>query len=132
MGRRRTGEMPRVVVVKPHGHAGVRIGGKAYWLGKCPDGKPTPAPDGGAVLCGRLGYASATAQGWSVRRAATALKTGVDAGVDTWVQVRALREKTLLFLGLMSAVGSRVWTNAPGRNYDVTKPLPENIAAEDS
>ena len=55
MGRRRTGEMPRVVVVKPHGHAGVRIGGKAYWLGKCPDGKPTPAPDGGADLYGRLG-----------------------------------------------------------------------------
>ena len=124
--------MPRVFVVKPHGHARVRIGGKAYLLGKCPDGKPTPAPDGGAVLCGRLGYASATAQGWSVRRAATALKNGVDAGVDTWVQVRALREKTLLFLGLMSAVGSRVWTNAPGRNYDVTKPLPENIVAEDS
>jgi len=43
MGRRSRGEMPRVVVVKPHGHARVRIGGKAYWLGKCPDGKPTPA-----------------------------------------------------------------------------------------
>ena len=35
--------MPRVFVVKPHGHARLRIGGKAYWLGKCPDGKPTPA-----------------------------------------------------------------------------------------
>ena len=43
MGRRSRGEMPRVFVVKPHGHARVRIGGKAYWLGKCPDGKPTPA-----------------------------------------------------------------------------------------
>jgi len=43
MGQRSRGETPRVVVVKPHGHARVRIGGKAYWLGKCPDGKPTPA-----------------------------------------------------------------------------------------
>lgn len=43
MGRRSRGEMPRVVVVKPHAHARVRIGGKAYWLGKSPDGKPTAA-----------------------------------------------------------------------------------------
>lgn len=41
MGRRRSGEMPRVVVVKPRSHARVRIGGKAYWLGRCPDGKVT-------------------------------------------------------------------------------------------
>ena len=41
MGRRRSGEMPRVVVVKPRNHARVRIGGRAYWLGKCPDGKVT-------------------------------------------------------------------------------------------
>lgn len=39
MGRRRSGEMPRVAVVKPHNHARVRIGGRAYWLGRCPDGK---------------------------------------------------------------------------------------------
>jgi integrase len=39
MGRRRAGEMPRVAVVKPHNHARVRIGGRAYWLGRCPDGK---------------------------------------------------------------------------------------------
>jgi hypothetical protein len=43
MGRRRSGEMPRVVVVKPRNHARVRIGGRAYWLGKCPDGKVTRA-----------------------------------------------------------------------------------------
>lgn len=41
MGRRCSGEMPRVVVVKPRNHARVRIGGRAYWLGKCPDGKVT-------------------------------------------------------------------------------------------
>ena len=35
--------MPRVVVVKPHAHARVRIGGKAYWLGKSSDGKPSAA-----------------------------------------------------------------------------------------
>lgn len=43
MGRRQSGEVPRVAVVKPHNHARVRIGGKAYWLGKCPDGKVTRA-----------------------------------------------------------------------------------------
>jgi len=29
MGRRRSGEMPRVAVVKPHNHARVRIGGRS-------------------------------------------------------------------------------------------------------
>jgi len=29
-------------------------------------GVPAPGPGGSAALCGRFGYASATAQGWSV------------------------------------------------------------------
>ena len=37
MGRRSKTDMPRIAVVKPHHHARVRIGGKAYWLGKCPN-----------------------------------------------------------------------------------------------
>ena len=41
MGRRRSGEMPRVAVVKPHNHVRVRIGGRAYWLGKSANGKVT-------------------------------------------------------------------------------------------
>ena len=36
MGRRSKTDMPRIAVVKPHHHARVRIGGQAYWLGKCP------------------------------------------------------------------------------------------------
>ena len=35
MGRR--SDMPRIAVVKPHHHARIRIGGQAYWLGKCPN-----------------------------------------------------------------------------------------------
>tara|TARA_Y100000385_G_scaffold271833_1_gene312132 strand:- start:369 stop:1154 length:786 start_codon:yes stop_codon:yes gene_type:complete len=41
MGRRRSGEMPRVAVVKPHDHVRVRIGGRAYWLGKAANGRVT-------------------------------------------------------------------------------------------
>ena len=41
MGRRRSGEMPRVAVVKPHNHVRVRIGGRAYWLGKSANGRVT-------------------------------------------------------------------------------------------
>ena len=41
MGRRRSGEMPRVAVVKPHDHVRVRIGGRAYWLGKSANGRVT-------------------------------------------------------------------------------------------
>lgn len=41
MGRRRSGEMPRVAVVKPHNHVRVRIGGRAYWLGKSINGTVT-------------------------------------------------------------------------------------------
>ena len=41
MGRRRSGEMPRVAVVKPHDHVRVRIGGRAYWLGKAASGRVT-------------------------------------------------------------------------------------------
>ena len=37
MGRRSKTDMPRIAVVKPHHHARVRIGGQAYWLGKCPN-----------------------------------------------------------------------------------------------
>ncbi len=37
MGRRSKTDMPRITVVKPHHHARVRIGGQAYWLGKCPN-----------------------------------------------------------------------------------------------
>lgn len=43
MGRRRSGEMPSVAVVRPRTHARVRIGGRAYLLGKCPDGKVSRA-----------------------------------------------------------------------------------------
>ncbi len=41
MGRRKLGTMPKVTVVKPSMNARVRIGGRAYWLGKSPDGKVT-------------------------------------------------------------------------------------------
>jgi integrase len=41
MGRRASGDMPRVCVVRPSMNARVRIGGRAHWLGKCPDGKVT-------------------------------------------------------------------------------------------
>ena len=43
MGRRKSGEGPRVKVVRVGGgfNARVRIGGRAYWLGRCPDGKVT-------------------------------------------------------------------------------------------
>ena len=37
MGRRSKTDMPRIAVVKPHHHARIRIGGQAYWLGKCPN-----------------------------------------------------------------------------------------------
>lgn len=33
--------MPRVSVVRPSMNARVRIGGRAHWLGRCPDGKVT-------------------------------------------------------------------------------------------
>jgi integrase len=42
MGRRKSGEAPRVTVVGKSLNARVRIGGRAYWLGRCPDGKVTP------------------------------------------------------------------------------------------
>jgi integrase len=42
MGRRKRGEGPRVSVVGKSMNARVRIGGRAYWLGRCPDGKVTP------------------------------------------------------------------------------------------
>lgn len=41
MGRRATGAMPRVCVVEPSKNARVRIGGRAFWLGPCPNGKVT-------------------------------------------------------------------------------------------
>lgn len=41
MGRRSSGAMPRVSVVRPRMNARVRIGGRAYWLGHCPDGRVT-------------------------------------------------------------------------------------------
>lgn len=41
MGRRSSGSMPRVSVVRPRMNARVRIGGRAYWLGHCPDGRVT-------------------------------------------------------------------------------------------
>ena len=43
MGRRTSGQMPQVTVVSPSNNARVRIGGRAHWLGKCPDGKVTAA-----------------------------------------------------------------------------------------
>ena len=39
MGRRASGEMPRVCVDRSSMNARVRIGGRVHWLGKCPDGK---------------------------------------------------------------------------------------------
>jgi integrase len=43
MGRRKSGEAPRVTVVKVGNtyNARVRIGGRAHWLGRCPDAKVT-------------------------------------------------------------------------------------------
>ncbi len=41
MGRRAIGAMPRVCVVEPSKNARVRIGGRAFWLGSCPNGKVT-------------------------------------------------------------------------------------------
>lgn len=41
MGRRAVGAMPRICVVKPRKNARVRIGGRSYWLGPCPDEKVT-------------------------------------------------------------------------------------------
>jgi len=41
MGRRASGEMPRVCVDRSSMNARVRIGGRVHWLGKCPDGKVT-------------------------------------------------------------------------------------------
>jgi len=41
MGKRPHGAMPRVTVVSPRMNARVRIGGRAFWLGRCPDGKVT-------------------------------------------------------------------------------------------
>lgn len=41
MGRRAIGAMPRVCVVEPSKNARVRIGGRAFWLGPCPNGKVT-------------------------------------------------------------------------------------------
>ncbi|MFM8538881.1 MAG: hypothetical protein ACKOES_12570, partial [Planctomycetaceae bacterium] len=38
-----------MAVVKPHNHARVRIGGKAYWLGACPDGRVTAAQEAEAT-----------------------------------------------------------------------------------
>jgi integrase len=35
--------MPRVSIVRPSNNARVRIGGRAFWLGPCPDGKVTPS-----------------------------------------------------------------------------------------
>ena len=43
-------------------------------------GVPTPGSRGAAALCGRLGYASATAQGWSAGGQNTNLKSGVIYG----------------------------------------------------
>jgi integrase len=43
MGRRKSGEMPRVSVVRPQLHARIRIGGRAYWLGKCDGGRVSDA-----------------------------------------------------------------------------------------
>ncbi len=40
-------------------------------------GVSTPGSGGEAALCGRLGHASATAQGWSVQRRKPNLKSGV-------------------------------------------------------
>jgi integrase len=42
MGRRKSGEAPRIRVESKSKHARVRIGGRVHWLGKCPAGKPTP------------------------------------------------------------------------------------------
>lgn len=41
MGRRAKGEAPCVRVDRSSGCGRVIIGGKTYWLGRCPDGKPT-------------------------------------------------------------------------------------------
>jgi len=41
MGRRASGEMPRVCVDRSSMNARVRISGRVHWLGKCPDGKVT-------------------------------------------------------------------------------------------
>ena len=41
MSRRAIGAMPRVCVVEPSKNARVRIGGRAFWLGPCPNCKVT-------------------------------------------------------------------------------------------
>jgi integrase len=42
MGRRKSGEAPRVRIDSNSKNARVRIGGRVHWLGPCPSGKVTP------------------------------------------------------------------------------------------